>query len=61
MCTCCNGRGTVPDIVGELRPCSRCRADAFNLWSADRAPEEMAKALAVRDRVLTDLPKPEPK
>jgi hypothetical protein len=37
VCTCCNGRRVVPDINGQPRPCSRCRAEDFSKWSAGRA------------------------
>ena len=32
MCTCCNGRRTVPSADGQPRPCSRCCADEFSDW-----------------------------
>lgn len=32
-CKCCYGKGVVYNIDGILRPCSRCRAEAFNEWS----------------------------
>lgn len=40
-CSCCKGRGRVPDIEGALRPCSRCRPHAeFSAWyAAKRAAE----------------------
>lgn len=38
MCGCCHGRRSVPDIDGNPRPCSRCRSEEFNRWSAARYP-----------------------
>lgn len=38
QCTCCGGAGYVPDIVGDTRPCSRCRTEEFNAWAAARYP-----------------------
>lgn len=32
-CACCDNQRTVPDIHGQLRPCSRCRAHAFDQWA----------------------------
>lgn len=35
-CECCNGKGIVLSMLGEPRPCSRCRADDFSDWSDRR-------------------------
>lgn len=31
-CQACDGRGEVPSIMGEPRPCSRCRPGMFSDW-----------------------------
>lgn len=31
-CRCCSGTGTVEAHTGDMRPCSRCRVDAFHAW-----------------------------
>lgn len=36
-CTCCFDRKVVPGILGEMRPCSRCQAEAFNAYMRERA------------------------
>ena len=36
-CGCCDGRRTVLDALGHMRPCSRCNDVAFSEWSAARA------------------------
>lgn len=38
-CRCCNGSRRVPDIRGELRPCSRCDVDGFEAWSRANRPQ----------------------
>ena len=48
QCNCCGGRGSVLDILGEPRPCSRCRVDDFHRWYEARAQAEQARLEAVR-------------
>lgn len=56
-CSCCRGHGVVAAIDGRSRPCSRCRTDAFNLWSADRAVEHvMSKS---DDQIIAEAGGPE--
>jgi hypothetical protein len=43
-CSCCQDSGTVPDITGAPRPCSRCRADDFIAWYRARFEAEGAFA-----------------
>lgn len=42
-CDACEDRGTVQSIMGETRPCSRCRVDAFEAWLRSRALSEQEK------------------
>lgn len=37
-CQCCDGRGTVEDLSGKTRPCSRCSAAEFITWADTRRP-----------------------
>ena len=41
-CRCCNDKGTVADVNGDERPCSRCRAEEFIRWSNERVPASAA-------------------
>ena len=35
-CFACDGTGRVVSIEGDMRPCSRCRAEAFDRWAKIR-------------------------
>lgn len=39
-CKTCGGRGTVADIDGNARPCSRCKGSDFDKWAAARRPKK---------------------
>lgn len=47
-CLCCEGRGVVEAASGEMRPCSRCRADENARWFHERRPEP-ARTKALRE------------
>lgn len=42
-CNCCKDSGNVPDILGQLRPCSRCGGDRHEAWAKARL-EPVAEA-----------------
>lgn len=42
-CMACEGKGEVPSIMGELRPCSRCRPGEFADWYAAGVKKEKAQ------------------
>lgn len=43
ICRCCDDRGAVQTVMGELRPCSRCSVDRFEAWLVARAQSEDAR------------------
>lgn len=43
-CGCCGGSRTVPDIMGEARPCSRCNTKAFDVWATVRRQDAAVDA-----------------
>lgn len=48
-CNCCKGKGVVLDIMGEPRPCTRCRPDAdFQRWYQGKLAETDAHKAAIK-------------